>query len=73
MKITILQDRLLNLEEANAVYRKGGRRSETDEVLIEPRTGGEFAGKSFYLNSDFEWVLGKDDRDLTVLVPLKKR
>jgi hypothetical protein len=35
--------------------------------------GGYFAGKAFCLNSAFDWVLGKDESDYLLLVPIQKR
>ena len=42
----------------------------TDFVWV--RSGGSLRDKSFYLHSDYEWILGEDDTRSQVLMPLKK-
>lgn len=39
---------------------------------IQVRRNGELGGGGFYLSSYYDWVLGKDDGGVIVLVPLKK-
>ena len=58
--IEIDADKLLAVTESN----KNG--------YLFPRLGGNFAGASFYLPSDYNWYLGKDECDETVLVVTKK-
>ena len=41
-------------------------------IGIVGRTGGEFQGKSFYLNYQFDWIIREDDRGVLCLIPLKK-
>lgn len=46
--------------------------SLTTNPVIEIRTSGTFKGKALYLESGYDWILGKDDEGLIVLVPIKK-
>jgi hypothetical protein len=41
-------------------------------VIIQTRSGGDFAGHAFYLSDRVDWKLGKDTEGSIVLVPLKK-
>jgi len=44
-----------------------------DDAVLEVRSGGMFANKAFFLDGyAYDWVLGMDDEDHLVLVPLKK-
>ena len=43
------------------------------DQLMQMRMGGELMRKSIYLDDVyFDWVLGRDDSDLLVLVPIKR-
>lgn len=46
--------------------------SETITSYLTNRTGGDFAGHAFYLDSCYDWVLGLDSDGCTILVPTKK-
>jgi hypothetical protein len=39
---------------------------------VKTRSTGNFSSQAIYLNSNYDWVLGKDDRDEIILVPLRK-
>ena len=41
--------------------------------MMVVRGGGDFKHKSVFLNPDYDYVLGKDNEDVTILVPLKKK
>jgi len=45
---------------------------KADNGFIAIRCSGEFEGKAFYLDSDFDWQIGIDDEKELVLVPTKK-
>lgn len=59
-------DRLLDVQED--VYAE----VDGNSLALQDRTFGEFAGKSFYLSKQYDWVIGEDDHGETVLVPLRK-
>lgn len=40
--------------------------------LITNRIGGSLQDNSFFLDRNYDWVLGKDNEGTVVLVPLKK-
>ena len=42
------------------------------EVIMDVRGVGKFAGKAFCLNKHYDYILGKDEHDNPILVPLKK-
>ncbi len=44
----------------------------TNDPHVAVRNGGNFNGTAFFLSSDNDWVLGKDNEGSTILVPLKK-
>lgn len=39
---------------------------------FQVRTGGEWAGKGFYLDDGVDWEVVKDSEDAKVLIPTKK-
>ncbi len=39
---------------------------------VVTRGMGQFEGRAFWLHSHYRWVLGKDEYDQTILVPLTK-
>ena len=41
-----------------------------EEVELPLRASGEFEGRSFYLEPDFDWVLGYDSHGSKILVAL---
>lgn len=41
--------------------------------VIDNRLSGSFINKAYWLNDDYDWVLGIDDEDNTILVPLRKK
>ena len=59
-KIEIDKDRLLWVEDTSA------------DKFIQPRIYGTFADRGYILDSSLDWIIGKDDRDELVLIPLKK-
>ena len=47
-------------------------RFNEDSVFIEIIKGTEFDGTAIYLDSDYDWILGKTSDNSTVLIPMKK-
>lgn len=45
----------------------------TDKRSFEKRTGGDLAGKAYYLEDDTDWKLVKDVGETWCLIPLKKQ
>jgi len=41
-------------------------------IRLPIRSDGEFAGKAIYLSSNYDWILGRDDLGLIILIPLIK-
>lgn len=41
-------------------------------AAIEIRSSGSFTNKAFWLSSDYDWVVRKDDANELCLIPLKK-
>ena len=46
---------------------------ETSNDQIGIRRHHEFKGKALWLDSSYDYVLGKDEQGLAILVPLKKK
>jgi len=68
--IVIDNDRLVDVRYAG---RKDNHIIVNDELaVIQIRGGYTFKDKALYLSSHYDWVLGKDENDIIVLVPLKK-
>lgn len=40
--------------------------------LLSVRLNGAFRSRGFWLNDEYDWVLGLDDKDCPVLIPLRK-
>jgi len=40
---------------------------------MDVRAAGEFGGKAIHLSMFYDYILGKDSNDSTILVPLKKK
>jgi hypothetical protein len=51
----------------------GGFRDENDEGMIARRMGKEYANKSFWLNSSYNWEIKKDTDNILCLIPTKKK
>ena len=47
------------------------RKASVSQIGI--RGGYEFKGKALWLDCDYDWIVGKDSIDNTILVPLKKK
>ena len=47
-------------------------RKSDHTMLLERRVSGSFENRAFFLSSDFDWIIGKDDCEHLVLIPLKK-
>ncbi len=43
----------------------------TNKIFI--RGLGEFVGRSLWLNPDYDYILGIDSMEVTILIPLKKK
>ena len=43
-----------------------------DAIVPRGPTSLDLEDKAFYLSTRYDWVLGKDDANCTVLIPLKK-
>lgn len=65
--IEVDRGRLFDVLEFTSDVRKNDRAGR-----LENRRTGNFKGKAFFLSEIFSWVLGKDNEDQTVLVPLEK-
>jgi len=65
MFIEVDAERLIEVEGQGQSLQSGIR-------ILEERAGGELAGKAFWLNPNYEWVLGEDEEGNIVLVPLRK-
>jgi hypothetical protein len=51
----------------------GAFRDENDEVMIARRMEKEYANKSFWLNSSYNWEIKKDTDNILCLIPTKKK
>ncbi len=40
--------------------------------IVETRIEGNLYGKSFYLDNRYDWIVGTDDQNTVVLVPLSR-
>ena len=40
---------------------------------MDIRGTGEFSGKAFFLDNEYDYILGKDSDESAILVPLKKK
>lgn len=40
--------------------------------MAEIRTGGQLKDSAIYLNSDYNWHIGKDNDGMTVIIPITK-
>jgi len=58
--VEILQDSLVECKDSGK--------------LCKPfvRSGGNFAGNSFYLDTRFDWIIGRDNEKDLILIPFKK-
>jgi len=63
--IMIKKDRLLNTGY-NVYYANNPTPS------IQSRNDGSFKSRAFYLDPSYDWILGKDNEGITILVPLIK-
>ena len=45
---------------------------DNELAVIQIRGACDFKDKALYLSNRYDWVLGKDENDIIVLVPLKK-
>jgi len=59
----------INLEPAEM---RGGIPGDSYWMLVQRRDGGPLAGQAFYLNDNFDWILGLDEDGAIVLVPQTK-
>ena len=48
-------------------------KSDKGDILMAVRNDGIFGKHSFYLTDEFNWKILKDDFDMLVLVPTRKR
>lgn len=60
-------DRMVEIESCAGRHRIDG------VDICEIRMTYEFAHHAIYLNSSYEWVIGKDSDGITCLVPLEKK
>ncbi len=44
-----------------------------DRIFVGRRISGNFAQRAFYLNDTYDWVLGKDNKNCLVLIPLIRK
>lgn len=68
----IHKDQLIDIQHKSLIT--GWNLTVHTDPIIEYRIGGQFAGKAFYLDPNYDWYLGYDS-DLgkpVILVPLKK-
>lgn len=59
-----------SIEKKKLVQIKGMRLHMNP--LVEERVEGIFRGSAFFLDPNFDWFLGKDNKNQVILVPLKK-
>ena len=61
-----------NIEiDSNKLVKVSGLSSDYSP-FIETRILGNLKGQSFYLDSDYDWIVGTDNQNTVVLVPLRK-
>ena len=66
--ITIPTTSLYDVREGNTLFL-----ADPDECwVIATRRLGPLAGKAFYLNTEYDWEIGRDNVDALCLVPIKK-
>ena len=53
-------------------FKKLGAVLKRNEDLIQLRAGGMLIGRAFFLDGNYDWVIGKDDQDCLCLVPMEK-
>ncbi len=51
----------------------GKKLESATDYLIQVMSGGEFDQVAIYLSDEFKWVLGVDDGNDAILVPLNKK
>lgn len=61
--IEIDKDRLVFIET----------RKLSDNPYVETRTEGAFRGNAICLDNQYDWILGKDDADSIIVVPLRRQ
>lgn len=76
----------LDEEEEEPVTLRVAYETERDDIItipqtslysvkkwkVTPRGEGLLAGKAFRLNDEFDWEIGKDEKNVLCLVPIKK-
>ncbi len=77
MKITYKQATVVDEKQGDCVEiqkseLRSGRVRIDDLNLIDVREVGIFAGKSFFLTNQYDWIIVRDDKGILCLVPLKK-
>ena len=46
--------------------------NEDEHIVACVRSSGEFKGKAIYLHGGFEWVIGTDNEECQIAIPLKR-
>jgi len=71
--VEIDSERLIDIEKRGNMYHsKNISTQSSSSIYIDTSRMVEFTNHAFYLDDDYDWVLGKDSIGSTILVPLRK-